>query len=323
MKDFFSSDSRVPGGVKFLFLIGVLLLATSFFLSLTRLWCFDGLPWQAASAAVLSALLTYLLVTMCSMEMEKWGRFRSNSRVWSLFLMSIACVCGLSLASLSGVQTLLKWQKERGEKLQFLADMDIAIQNYGQVKVTFLELAETKLDQAYTKYGRNTEVIPGVKCVYGIESNESFSSSVRSKKKKALRDAINAKDGQLLTHISKKKQELLTEVNSWSINGLCQQNANLDSLVMNVAVLTQIYQEHFVNLECPSMLVQGSGDLEDDLLSLTRTRWDLDFDPIQLVRTSDILSLAVIVVILVMTLLPIFTARPAKQSKAEHDEIFL
>ena len=52
--------------------------------------------------------------------------------------MSITCL-RLVFASLSGVQTLIKWQKERGEKLQFLADMDIAIQNYGQVKVTFLE----------------------------------------------------------------------------------------------------------------------------------------------------------------------------------------
>ena len=53
-----------------------------------------------------------------------------------------------------------------------------------------------------------------------IESNESFSSSVRSKKKKALRDAINAKDGQLLDSHFKEKTGVIDRVQFRSINGL-------------------------------------------------------------------------------------------------------
>ena len=41
-------------------------------------------------------ILTFLVVTNCSMEMEQWGRFKSNGRVWGCYELVCRRDVGLS-----------------------------------------------------------------------------------------------------------------------------------------------------------------------------------------------------------------------------------
>lgn len=324
MRDFFTDDSRVPGGIKLLCVLGLLTLSIASFFTFMSLWNDEDLPWKAAGAALSLTILTFLVVTNCSMEMEQWGRFKSNGRVWGLFLMSLLVGGTLGLSGLEGVQTGLRWKPETNEKLRFLSELDSTVQTYEEVKITFFELAETKLDQAFNNYGgRNAELIPGVKCVYGVESNDGISTSVRRKKKEALREAVNSQDESVLGAIKQMRQGLVRDLSSNNFLAVFKLNAGLDTLVTEVRLLSGIYQENFYRLDCPSMLVPGSGDLVDSFSSLTARRFTQDLNYLTQVKSADSASLVVVVLCLTLILLPIFFARPVKEQQRDENQVYL
>ena len=174
MNDFFSV-SRVPRWAKLLFVLSMLGMTVASFFGVAFFTCSEP-PVEGALIASVTSILILALVTSCSVEMEKWGRFKSNLKVWVLFTLAFAGSLFLASMQLYGIQTAVNWHSQKEDNAAFLEDVRISADSYEELQLRFFELAESKLNQALNQSKYSTQPVAGVECRFGLDARTKWTS---------------------------------------------------------------------------------------------------------------------------------------------------
>ena len=314
MNDFFSV-SRVPRWAKLIFVMSILGMTVTSFFGVAFLTCSE-LPIEGALIASGTSILVFALVTSCSVEMEKWGRFKSNRKVWVLFTLAFVGSIFFASMQLYGIQTAINWKLQKGYNEDFTEDVLLTANSYADLKFRFFELAESRLDLALNKSKYSDEPVPGVACRFGLDSTTNWTNRLISVKLAELKKEVRDGGDEFLSRIRTRNTELSSLFEDGGMLKGCATQAKLSALKSDLDGLKKACLEHIVVLECPYMLTEGCENWikkTDDLLG-----YDLEYRvyPLEVFKHSSSLALIITAISLVMILLPIFLARPLASTKS-------
>lgn len=314
MNDFFSV-SRVPRWAKLLFVLSMLGMTVVSFFGVAFFTCSEP-PVEGALIASVTSILILALVTSCSVEMEKWGRFKSNLKVWVLFTLAFVGSLFLASMQLYGIQTAINWNSQKESNQDFLEDVRISADSYEGLKLRFFELAESKLNQALNQSKYSSQPVPGVECRFGLDARTNWTNRLVSMKLAELKKEVRDGGDEYLSMIRSRCTELSILIEDGKMLKGCATQAELSALKKDLDGLKKACLEHIVMLDCPYMLTEGSENWVKNADDLLGHELEYQVHPLEIFKNSSPLALIITAISLVMVLLPIFLARPLAAAKS-------
>jgi hypothetical protein len=257
MSSFFSSDSRTPGWVKIVLLVALMLSCIGTFIGLQNFLCGESLL-LAGIVSIALALLVFVTVPRCSMELEKWGRFKSNGVVWALFFFGILGATGMALGTLLSLKVDQKWEDMRSSYEDIIIQGVQLNTGYLDIKDVYFQVLRDKMNDGLYQAQMGAAPRYMYSCPVFLD-NTTLSKRIVDKRFETLKGQINAAEGGVPSSLHLQEAQLNETMTQIGHLQRCEVADAVRSFKATVERLDLVMIDHIARTSCPLVAQSSHG----------------------------------------------------------------
>ena len=317
MSDFFSQESRTSPWVKLIFLLSLLTSSIGAFFGGAYFFCGDDIWIPGVSTAAL-ALIVFLTVPKCAVELEKWGRYQSKFAIWGTFVLGLTTSGIMVLVAMIAWQGQTRWSELVGFYGETLEEGEALVNEYEVIRDDYFVLLGAKMTTGFNQSQLGNMPSFMTECPISL-SARGLSESVVSSRLATLRKNVDDAESDALETASRIYEAMQPALSKVGIAQRCEVPEIMMNFQETVSHLDKVMREHISDVNCTQAPIGPSHGPWLDDMDKFKEKTIAALAPQDFLNGLDIVSALGALFLLLCNMSPVLLGRTTQSSSSMKD----